>query len=303
MNKADKKNVSAKTKRIRRIITACVITAVLILSVFGFTMKTVNYSLSSDKIDGGLTIVFISDLHNCFYGGDDQSGLWDEIEKASPDLVLFGGDVIDEYGGTENALTIMEMAAEKYPCCYTPGNHEQWRDDLAQFKSDVRALGIRVLEGECAKYTIGGNKVAVYGILDSIAYGSKATQLEECIAQADVDCYNILLAHQPEQIDACLGLDGTEVYESGGNPDSAIEGAPFDLILSGHAHGGQWRIPFVLEQGILAPNQGLFPPYTNGIYDYGDSVHIISRGLARPLRMIVIPRIFNRPEFTVIEVE
>ncbi|MDE6796877.1 MAG: phosphoesterase, partial [Ruminococcus sp.] len=94
--------------------------------------------------------------------------------------------------------------------------------------------------------------------------------------------YNILLLHQPEQF-----------------PQFTEK---FDLILSGHAHGGQWRFPVILEQGLYAPNQGLFPDYTNGQYEYADCTHIISRGLARPLRMIFIPRIFNRPEISVIDI-
>ena len=76
----------------------------------------------------------------------------------------------------------------------------------------------------------------------------------------------------------------------------------FDLILSGHAHGGQWRLPKILDQGLYAPEQGIFPKYTTGMYQYGDTVHIISRGLARPMRMIFIPRIFNRPELSIIDI-
>ena len=102
----------------------------------------------------------------------------------------------------------------------------------------------------------------------------------------DDNYYNILIAHQPEQIDEFLDTGDVK----------------FDLILSGHAHGGQWRIPKLLDQGLYAPNQGLFPKYTCGMYKYGDTVHIISKGLARPARMIFIPRIFNRPEFSVIDI-
>ena len=76
----------------------------------------------------------------------------------------------------------------------------------------------------------------------------------------------------------------------------------FDLVLSGHAHGGQWRLPKLLDQGLYAPDQGIFPKYTSGQYSYDSTTHIISRGLARPVRMIFIPRIFNRPELSVIKI-
>lgn len=269
-----------KNKRIIRII---VIFVILILFIWGFTMQTVRYSIDSDKTDQKIKIMFISDLHNCFYGGFDQSGLMKKIDAENPDLVLFGGDAVDQYGGTEHALKIMELAAGSYPCCYTPGNHEYEREDTDDFKKQVAELGISVLEGESAEFIINDTSVEVFGVLDSLAYGESASQLEECISELDEDSYNILLAHQPEQIDE---------YRKG----------KFDLILSGHAHGGQWRLPFVLEQGLYSPDQGLFPEYTNGLFEYDNTVHIISKGLAKPLRMIFIPRIFNRPELTIIEI-
>lgn len=286
------------SKKAKKRIAACIaLCVVIILYAWGFKMQTVRFNVSSDKIDSGLKIVFISDLHNCFYGGKDQSALIEEIENEDPDLVLFGGDVVDQYGGIDNALTIMELASEKYPCCYTPGNHEQWRDDMNSFIEKVGELGIQYLEGDSAEFTLKDQQVKVYGILDAYAWGTSATQLEECLADLDDDRYNILLAHQPEQYYEYLGLDPETLYEN-----LFVENS-FDLILSGHAHGGQWRIPGILDQGVYAPDQGIFPEYTNGMYEYGKSVHIISKGLARPLRMIFIPRIFNRPELTVIEIE
>jgi len=74
-----------------------------------------------------------------------------------------------------------------------------------------------------------------------------------------------------------------------------------DIVLSGHTHGGQWRIPFVLENGLLSPNQGLFPKYTNGEYFFGYTELIVSRGLAR--ESTAVPRVFNSPEIVVITLE
>ncbi|MDE6539914.1 MAG: metallophosphoesterase [Ruminococcus sp.] len=246
---------------------------IVILYAWGFTMKTEFYSVNSEK-NNSLRIVFISDLHNCTYGGKDQSVIIKEIEENKPDLVLFGGDVIDTQGDTENALTLMKTTAEKYPCAYSAGNHEEWRDDLNEFYKDVKNIGIPVLDGNSTDFMINNQKIRVYGIID--AY-EKISDIK-----TDDDYYNILLLHQPEQF--------PQFTEN------------FDLILSGHAHGGQWRLPVILEQGLYAPNQGLFPDYTNGKYEYGKCTHIISRGLARPLRMIFIPRIFNRPEISVIDI-
>lgn len=246
---------------------------IVLLYAWGFAMQTEFYSVNSEK-NNSLRIVFISDLHNCTYGGKDQSGIIRKIDENKPDLVLFGGDVIDHVNGTENAITLMKDVAKKYPCTYCAGNHEEYRDDLEEFYKDVENLGIPVLDGNSTDFVINNQKIRIYGVVNS--------QYIKGLPQTDDDYYNILLLHEPQQYG--------EFTEK------------FDLILSGHAHGGQWRLPVILEQGTYAPNQGLFPDYTNGKYEYGKCTHIISRGLARPLRMIFIPRIFNRPEISVIDI-
>lgn len=250
---------------------------IVLLYAWGFAMQTEFYSVKSGKTDS-LRIVFISDLHNCTYG-KNQSGIIKEIDENKPDLVLFGGDVIDGDGKTKNALTLMKDVAEKYPCAYSAGNHEEWYDKLDEFYADVENLGIPVLDDNSTDFVINNQKIRIYGIID---YRDVTHEYQYIL---NSDYYNILLLHQPEQF---------EPYD----PNFKN----FDLILSGHAHGGQWRLPFILEQGLYAPDQSFFPDYTNGQYEYGDCTHIISRGLARPLRMIFIPRIFNRPEISVIDI-
>lgn len=278
--------MSKKKKRL--IIAAAIILILCALSAWGFSMKPINYNVSSKKLDKGVRIVFISDLHNCFYGDTENSKLIDEVNKAEPDIVIFGGDVLDAWGGTKYALSLMKQLSQSYPCCYTPGNHEEMRDDTEEFYDKAREI-CPVLLGDHEQFNVNGQDICVYGALDSIAWGRHDTQLNECFAALDEKCYNILVAHQPEQIDSYLGKDiGLE--------------KGFDLILSGHAHGGQWRLPKLLDQGLYAPDQGILPNYTTGMYHYGDTTHIISRGLARPLRMIFIPRIFNRPELSIINI-
>lgn len=279
--------MSPKVKKRLICITAAFV--VVLLYIYGFSMRTVHYTVKTDKLDTKIRIVFISDLHNCIFGGFDQSGLMDAIDEENPDMVLFGGDVIDGWSGDKDALKIMGMVSEKYPCAYAPGNHEEMHEDAEDFYKKVEKAGVPVLRGDKESFTIKGQKIAVFGAIENLypmpdgntePYNS---QLEACIAKTDSSEYNILLAHQPEQIDSLLEGD-------------------FDLILSGHAHGGQWRIPKILDQGLYAPDQGLFPKYTNGQYHYGKTDHIISVGLARPARMFFIPRIFNRPELSVIDI-
>ena len=276
--------MSKKLKK--RLIIAAVLLILSALSAWGFTMKTIRYNVKTDKLDESIRIVFISDLHNCFYGDTKQSKLIREVKNSSPDIVVFGGDVIDAYGGTKYALHLISELSKEYPCVYTPGNHEEMRDDKEEFYEEVRKL-CPLLLGEYREISVKGQDIRIYGALDDTAWGKKKTQLEECFDTLDDSCYNILLAHQPEQIDS---------YRNSGT------GRQFDLILSGHAHGGQWRLPKLLDQGLYAPDQGILPDYTTGMYEYGSTTHIISRGLARPLRMIFIPRIFNRPELSVITI-
>ncbi len=273
-----------KAKKKKRLIFISIILVILILlSAWGFMLQTVHYSVKSDKVKD-IKIVFISDLHNCFFGGFDQSGLLDAVDAEKPDIVLFGGDMIDQWGGMKYAVHFMKMIKEKYPCAYTAGNHEEDREDKEDFYELVSEMGIPVLMGESHSFDVNGQKICVYGVLDSLAWAENSTQLEKCEAELDEECYNILLIHEPELINDVTSLE-----------------KKFDLVLSGHAHGGQWRLPFILEQGTYAPGQGIFPDYTCGMYDYEGTVHIISKGLAKPLRMIFIPRIFNRPELSVIE--
>lgn len=276
------------SKKVKKRIAFCIaLFTIIMLYWWGFSLKCEEYEISSDKISSTVRLVFISDLHNCFYGGTDQSEIIDIIEEIQPDAVLFGGDAIDQYGGTKYSLKLMKSAAEKYPCYYTHGNHEEMRDDIDSFYAEVDKLNIHRLEGQGAELFVKGQKIKVYGVSDAYMQGKKKTQLQDCLEDLDNSCYNILLAHSPEQY--------TEYFDSSNK-------VQFDLVLSGHAHGGQWRIPGILEQGVYSPDQGIFPDYTNGKFSYGDSVHIVSRGLARPLRMIFIPRIFNRPELSLISI-
>ena len=275
----------SKKKR-RRIIIAAILLIFIALTACGFTLKTVYYNVRTAKLSKPLRIAFISDLHNCFYGGTDQSGLIDKVNENDPDIVIFGGDVIDQWGGTKYALRLISELSKKYPCFYTPGNHEEIRSDKEEFYRKVSQL-CPVVIGGYEQLTVNGQDIRVYGVIDSITWGNNKTQLNECFDTLDDKYYNILIIHAPDQINSCLGRS---------------ENSYFDLILSGHAHGGQWRIPKILDQGLYAPDQGLFPDYTTGLYEYDKTVHIISRGLAKPLRMIFIPRIFNHPELSIITI-
>ena len=274
-------------RKTKWIILAAAVLLLAVMCVLGNIMTTEHYTLSSDKLTAPVRIVFISDLHNCTYGGSAQSALWSSIQAEEPDLVLFGGDVIDFKGGTEHALQLMKMVKETYPCAYASGNHEVMRDDTETFYNEVEMLGIPVLHGINMDMTVNGQEIHLSGVVSTATHPE---QLTASCQSLGADAFNILLLHEPQQLDDVI--------------EEASKGtAGFDLVLSGHAHGGQWRLPYILEQGLYAPDQGIFPAFTNGQREAGGTVQIVSRGLAKPLRMYMIPRIFNQPELTVVEID
>ncbi len=275
-----------RNTKIKLFVLSALVLLNITMNAFGNVLQIEHYSLTSDKLTEPVRIVFISDLHNCTYGGSDQSGIWKAVQAEEPDLVLFGGDMVDQYGGTAHALQLMEMTKEAYPCAYTSGNHEVDREDTEEFYEAVKALGIPVLHGTDWEVTVQEQPLRISGFIHA---NENRDQFQSSCQSLTDDRYNVLLLHQPEQFEATAAA-------------CTKYGTAVDLVLSGHAHGGQWRIPKLLDQGLLAPDQGLFPAYTGGQRTLGDAVQITSRGLAKPLRMVLIPRIFNRPELSVVEI-
>lgn len=281
-----------KTKIFLAVLSAAVLLNI-ILNALGNAMTTEHYTVTSEKLTAPVRIVFLTDLHNCTYGGADQSDILAAIRREQPDIVLFGGDMIDMsgdmidmMGGTDNALTLMKAVRSEYPCAYAAGNHEVVRKDTKQFFSAVSSLGIPVLQGAYTDIEVKSQQIRVAGIID---VHNSPDLFTDCCKSADPEKYNILLMHQPEQLDEVI-------------TECAAHQTRFDLVLSGHAHGGQWRIPGLADQGLYAPDQGIFPEFTGGQRERGGMVQIVSRGLAKPLRMVLIPRIFNRPEISSAEI-
>jgi predicted MPP superfamily phosphohydrolase len=224
-------------------------------------------------------------LHSCDYG-NGQTELIGIIDAECPDAVMLCGDIFDDDLPPEKAIEFIKGISAKYPCYYVSGNHEFWSNRADELKDVLASYGVRVLEGTTETLVVGGEHLRVSGIDDPETdknpsrSASYATQLNRLSKSTDKAVFTVLLSHRPERIHELLTL----------RPD---------LVLSGHAHGGQWRLPRVLENGLLAPNQGLFPKYTNGQYSFGETALIVSRGLARKTTK-VIPRIFNRPEIVII---
>lgn len=250
---------------------------VLVLLGLDQRLKVVNYTIDESRIQIKVKIALITDLHGCYYG-ENQEKLIEKINNYQPDLVLLGGDIYD-LNSHKNITDVLE-AIQDYKSYYVSGNHEVWSGKLEEFKNELSNYGVKILEGTYDQVRINGQEIQIAGINDPALNDRKLLKKElDQLKGISKRAYTILLAHRPELIDLYQTYD-------------------FDLVLAGHAHGGQWRIPLLLN-GLFAPNQGLFPKYAGGYYK--DEKLVVSRGLARESTRV--PRIFNRPELVLIELE
>ena len=251
--------------------------ALLLPPALDVRLRTATYRVETGRAGGTARLALLTDLHSCAYGSG-QRELLGALARAKPDLVLFGGDLFDDRIPPAAAMTVARAAAARWPCFYVTGNHEVWSGRAEALCADLAALGVTVLRGTSAEREIGALRLRLCGI-DDPAAGRMDAQLAALTARPDDGRFTVLLAHRPEH---------TAAYRAGG----------FDLVLAGHAHGGQWRIPFLLN-GLLAPGQGLFPRYAGGLYDLGGGTRmVVSRGLARESTRV--PRLFNRPELVIV---
>ncbi len=278
----DKATDKATGKRIRRVGIRLLL-LVLVFSLWSWI--PVTEQLEVDLLEGDdacVRLVLITDLHSCYYGRG-QKTLIRMVEKARPDIVMLGGDFFDDRLADDNARITAEALAQKYPCYYVTGNHEYWSGRADEMKDYLRELGITVLEGECDSISVNGCLLDVCGVDDPAYIGERLwkTQIEQAFAQTDESHLRILLSHRPEKGNIYAQYD-------------------FDLILAGHAHAGQFRMPF-LNEGVWAPDQGLLAKYVNGLYELSNgSIMEVSRGLAR--ESTPLPRFFNHPEIVAIEI-
>ena len=264
-----------------KIILASSLAALVALGIIAFDtrLETTWYIIESEKITTPVSFALVTDLHSCDYG-EGMTELISAVDAAAPDFILLVGDIADDVLPSDNTYTFVQNVAARYPCYYVTGNHEIWSGRAEQVKADFREFGVTVFEGGNAVVDFDGTRLNLCGIDDTSVGGPLfRKQLPSAFLDIEPDSYTILMAHRPERINqyskyAC------------------------DLVVSGHAHGGQWRIPFT-DISLFAPNQDFFPKYTSGVYTYSDTKLLVSRGLARESTRV--PRLFNRPELVMVE--
>lgn len=281
--------MKGKINKKRIMIGGCVILLISIIGICDARLKTVFYTVESEKIEQPVRLALLTDLHSCYYG-KNQKTLIDAVRKQNPDVVLLSGDIFDDKMAYDNAETAIRQLAQQYPCYYVTGNHEYWGYDVENILAIIRSCGVTILSGECETIELHGQSINICGVDDPdvAVYVPGGVPIEEQLADANeeavkagIENYTILLSHRPELF---------KTYQK----------YSFDLVLCGHAHGGQWRIPGILN-GLYAPHQGLFPKHAGGRYDYETGTMIVSRGLAR--ESTKVPRVFNRPELVIIDIQ
>lgn len=254
-------------------ISLAVIAAVLLVVLFCLfsnnALQITRYKVGLSGVKEGLKIVHLSDLHGKSFKRNNEY-LLKKIAEEKPDIIAITGDIIHRYTPRDKdvALKLVSALSGIAPTLFVAGNHEMRNKGYRFFRRSLMSSGAVVLD-DCSVDICG---LTVTGLNGASLRNDKIFK----IAKGGES--SVLLAHEPQFIDK---------YARAG----------YALVLCGHAHGGQWRIPFA-KKGLYAPGQGLLPKYASGLHEKDGCKMIISRGLGNsrfPLRL------FNRPEIVAIE--
>ncbi len=274
------------------IIIAVIITLILIVFCYyqNNTIDKTEYIIQSDKIEGGVTIAHLSDLHSKPF-----KKVLKKLDEIKPDIIAVTGDYINDK--CKNKEKMMEFGREllnRAPVFYITGNHERRLENFSELMEELSDLGFTVLLNETAQTEINSSVITFLGLDENQAdfkdYKArkkgtfKYKDMKPYFEKLDrLNGFKIVLSHFPENFESVKENNYSQ-YD-------------FDLQLSGHAHGGQFILPFIGP--IYSPGQGLFPKYAKGSFGERPRL-IVSRGLGNaefPLRL------FNHPEINVIYLE
>ncbi len=256
-----------------------------------FALQTTYITAGSGRIPeafDGYRIAQVSDLHDA-EPGENHSRLVETLENLRPDLIVLTGDMVDsKRTDIENTLAFAVQAAEIAPTYYVNGNHEAiiHQQDYRMLSDGLRACGVNVMEDEAAELIREGEAITLIGLNDIGHLPVSGVDNKIAAMQQTLEAlmnkqsgFTIALSHRPELIDAYARTN-------------------VDLVLCGHAHGGQFRLPIL--GGLVAPGQGILPEYDSGLYQKDNTQMIVSRGIGNS----VIPIRFNtRPELILIELK
>lgn len=258
---------------------ALILTAAVFFYCENNIITKTRLSIGSERIKSAFRIILISDLHGKLFG-KNQSRLIQKIEEEHPDIICFSGDLTDgrdKKGRKDiNGIILLSNLAKKYPVFYIPGNHEYNGGERIENNHRIlRKNRVRVIPYKTEDILINGNSIRIAGFeerLEKVRFEPVMQKLREHSG------FRILLSHYPHMFEEYAGQGP-------------------DLMLSGHAHGGQIRLPFT--EGLYAPDQGFLPKYTSRLHENKGMYMAVSRGLGGS---IFPTRLFNRPEIVIIDI-
>ena len=268
-------------------VVVFVLVVLIVWTLWGNTALEVNeYEVVSDRIPQGFEgfrIAQVSDLHNAEFGEGNEK-LIQLLSQTDPDIIVLTGDLIDSrHTDIEIALDFGRQAIKLAPVYYVSGNHEARVHEYEDLKIGLAEAGVVILENQKVQITREGGSITLVGIGDpsfqeDYLFGDSESVARQAIEhqQNESDGYTILLSHRPELFDLYVDTE-------------------MDLVFSGHAHGGQFRLPFV--GGLVAPNQGFFPKFDEGRFTEENTTMIVSRGVGNSIIPI---RFNNRPEIVLV---
>lgn len=252
-----------------------------------------RYEVTDARIEGKVRMAVLADLHNHEFGKNNQR-LIQRVKDENPDIILCVGDFVNrEEENTEVAEHVVTELCKIAPVYVSLGNHEVGQEELfgTDLKRTFERCGAKVLEYAYEDVDISGQKLRIgglYGYCVPAKYlASQEADAQECGFLEEfmnTENYTVFLCHMP-----CMWTVG-----------EALEEWKIDLVVSGHSHGGQIRIPFV--GGVYAPDEGWFPGRTCGVYQSEDETRtmVLTRGLGSTGK---IPRINNIPEITIVDLK
>lgn len=255
-----------------------------IAALFGFYyannswLQVTRYTVLVKKIPDsmeGLKVVQISDLHNAKFG-EHQQRLVSTVRQENPDIILLTGDLIDRYHyDLQNSLEAVEKFITIAPVYFVDGNHEISTNKVDEIHFALEKIGVHVLSNGSVDFTWNNSVISIVGISDPLSGNTTDDMLSKALHKVPKDRFTLLLAHRSE-FAASYAKYGV------------------DLVYTGHAHGGQIRVPGI--GGVINHQGQLFPNYLDGVIKTGDTQQVISRGLGNSLFPL---RVFNRPEVVV----
>ncbi len=256
-----------------------IILAAALLAFFIMWKKDLVVTEYEVKAPIDMDILILSDLHSMNFG-EGQRELLDLVDSLDFDIITLPGDIFDDSVDDAKGYEFSE-GIKNYECYYILGNNEVLSGKAEQHMKKLAAMGITVLDDGKTNIQKNGKTVEIWGFRDRHPWRMKeyAAHLDRTLASdADGHDYRIVLSHKPLTKDEFKDINA-------------------DLIIAGHAHGGQWRLP-PINNGVFAPNQGLFPKYAGGVYEANGKYEVVSRGLARGLKLV--PRLNNPPEIVLL---